>query len=185
MTFESGAPTLHLPFSRPDGPSALLRLHANAGAMDNEFAKETEMKFKFHHMNLCTDNLPRLTKFYSQLFSLGAITDEEHTVISRDRADRAYTGAVDFLTDGDIEFHWAERDLDTGFKMNASVNPMGHGHFCFRTDDIKGFMKRCDEMGIRYSDYGCWAIPGWYQVFLQDPDGHVIEVHQPGIFNGL
>jgi catechol 2,3-dioxygenase-like lactoylglutathione lyase family enzyme len=91
-------------------------------------------------------------------------------------------GKVDFLTDGDIEFHWAERDLDTGFKMKQAVNPMGHGHFCFRTDDIKGFMRRCDELGIRYSDYGCWAIPGWYQVFLHDPDGHCIEVHQPNVF---
>jgi catechol 2,3-dioxygenase-like lactoylglutathione lyase family enzyme len=59
---------------------------------------------------------------------------------------------------------------------------MAHGHFCFRTDDIKGFMRRCDERGIRYSDYGCWAIPGWHQVFLHDPDGNVIEVHQPGVF---
>lgn len=143
------------------------------------------MKFKFHHMNLCTDNLPRLTGFYENLFELGAITDDAHTVISRDREDRAYMGKVDFLTDGDIEFHWAERDLDTGFKMKQAVNPMSHGHFCFRTDDIKGFMRRCDALGIRYSDYGCWAIPGWHQVFLHDPDGHVIEVHQPDVFTGL
>jgi hypothetical protein len=46
-------------------------------------------------------------------------------------------------------------------------------------------MRKCDEHGIRYSDYGCWAIPGWYQVFLQDPDGHVIEVHQTGVFGPL
>jgi catechol 2,3-dioxygenase-like lactoylglutathione lyase family enzyme len=143
------------------------------------------MQFKFHHLNLCSDNLPRLTNFYKSLFAFGAITDEEHTVISRQREDRAYTGAVDFLTDGDIEFHWAERDLETGFKMKQFVNPMAHGHFCFRTDDIKGFMRKCDEMGLRYSDYGCWAIPGWYQVFLQDPDGNVIEVHQPNVFGPL
>jgi catechol 2,3-dioxygenase-like lactoylglutathione lyase family enzyme len=124
------------------------------------------MNFKFHHMNLCTDNLPRLTKFYKTLFELGTISDKEHTVVS-----------------GDIEFHWAERDLDTGFKMKQFVNPMGHGHFCFRTDDIKGFMRKCDALGIRYSDYGCWAIPGWHQVFLHDPDGHVIEIHQPGVFD--
>ena len=141
------------------------------------------MNFKFHHMNLCTDSLPRLTKFYQTLFDLGTIKDQEHTVVSGLSAARPYTGKVDFLSDGAIEFHWAERDLDTGFKMKQFVNPMAHGHFCFRTDDIKGFMRRCDEMGIRYSDYGTWAIPGWYQVFLQDPDGNVIEVHQPGVFD--
>ncbi|MGY0198792.1 VOC family protein [Leptothrix sp. BB-3] len=141
------------------------------------------MNFKFHHMNICTDNLPRLTQFYKTLFELGTINDKEHTVVSGIREDRAYTGNVDFLTDGAIEFHWSERDLNTGFKMKQFVNPMGHGHFCFRTDDIQGFMRKCDQLGIRYSDYGCWAIPGWHQVFLHDPDGHVIEVHQPGVFN--
>jgi catechol 2,3-dioxygenase-like lactoylglutathione lyase family enzyme len=145
--------------------------------------KEIAMNFKFHHMNICTDNLPRLTKFYRTLFDLGTIADKEHTVVSGIREDRAYTGKVDFLTDGDIEFHWSERDLETGFKMKKYVNPMGHGHFCFRTDDIKGFMRRCDELGIKYADYGCWAIPGWYQVFLYDPDGHCIEVHQPNVFS--
>ncbi len=97
-------------------------------------------------------------------------------------SDRSgYNGKVDFLSDGAIEFHWAERDLETGFKMKQFVNPMSHGHFCFRTDDIKGFMRKCDEFGIRYSNYGKWAIAGWHQVFLQDPDGNVIEVHQPGL----
>jgi len=53
------------------------------------------MKFKFHHMNLCTDSLPRLTQFYKTLFDLGTIKDEEHTVISARREDRPYAGAVD------------------------------------------------------------------------------------------
>ena len=138
------------------------------------------MSFKFHHVNFCTDDLPRLTGFYKTLFELGTINASTHTVISRQRDDRAYTGKVDFLTDGNIEFHWAERDLETAFKMKQAINPMSLGHYCFRTDDIKAFMRKCDQMGIRYSDYGCWAIPGWHQVFLQDPDGRVIEVHQQG-----
>jgi hypothetical protein len=61
------------------------------------------MNFKFHHMNICTDNLSRLSKFYKTLFDLGTIADKEHTVVSGIREDRAYTGKVDFLTDGDIE----------------------------------------------------------------------------------
>jgi catechol 2,3-dioxygenase-like lactoylglutathione lyase family enzyme len=140
------------------------------------------MNFKFHHMNLCTDSLPRLTRFYQTLFDLGTIRDLEHTRVNAQSTSSGYSGKVDFLSDGAIEFHWAERDVDTGFKMKQIVNPMSRGHFCFRTDDIKGFMRRCDERGIRYSDYGCWAIAGWYQVFLQDPDGNVIEVHQPNVF---
>jgi hypothetical protein len=83
--------------------------------------KEMAMNFKFHHMNICTDNLSRLSKFYKTLFDLGTISDKEHTVVSGIREDRAYTGKVDFLTDGDIEFHWSERDLETGFKMKKFV----------------------------------------------------------------
>jgi hypothetical protein len=28
------------------------------------------MQFKFHHLNLCSDNLPRLTNFYKFIFAL-------------------------------------------------------------------------------------------------------------------
>ena len=106
------------------------------------------MKFKFHHMNLCTDSLPRLTKFYQTLFDLGTIQRRGAHGRQCGSSDRTgYSGKVDFLSDGAIEFHWAERDLDTGFKMKQIVNPMARGHFCFRTDDIKGFMRKCDELG--------------------------------------
>ncbi len=45
-------------------------------------------------------------------------------------------------------------------------------------DDIDGFKKRLEEKGVRYADYGNWAMNGWYQIFFQDPEGNVIEVHQ-------
>ena len=72
------------------------------------------MNFKFHHMNICTDNLSRLTKFYTTLFELGTISDKEHTVSA----------------------------------VCARIAPTPAN-----------------------------------QVFLHDPDGHVIEVHQPGVFD--
>jgi predicted enzyme related to lactoylglutathione lyase len=61
------------------------------------------MKFKFHHLNLCTDNLPRLTKFYQKLFDLGTIRDEEHTRVNAERTGNGYSANVDFLTDGATE----------------------------------------------------------------------------------
>ena len=102
------------------------------------------MSFKFHHLNFCTDNLPRLTGFYKTLFELGTINDSAHKVISRERDDRAYTGKVDFLTDGDVEFHWAERDLDTGYKMKKSVNPNPANRFdqLIRSPDTRNMALR-------------------------------------------
>ena len=40
------------------------------------------------------------------------------------------------------------------------------------------FEKRLDDKGIKYSDFGDWAMTGWKQIFFYDPDGNVVEVHQ-------
>jgi catechol 2,3-dioxygenase-like lactoylglutathione lyase family enzyme len=63
--------------------------------------------------------------------------------------------------------------------MKQPLNPLHHGHMCFRTDDIEAFKKRLEEMNVPYADYGVWAMANWYQIFFQDPDGNIIEVHQP------
>jgi len=133
------------------------------------------MKFKFHHMNLCTEDVPRITNFYQSLFGLQPV----HGYVRVD-GSTSYGGNVNFVTDGDVEFHLARRDIELGFRMKHFVNPLDRGHFCFRTDDIEGFKRRLEEKKIPYSDYGVWAIAGWHQIFFHDPDGNIIEVHQTG-----
>jgi glyoxylase I family protein len=32
--------------------------------------------------------------------------------------------------------------------------------------------------GIPFSDYGVWSIERWDQIFLTDPAGNTIEIHQ-------
>lgn len=134
------------------------------------------MNFKFHHMNLCSENVPRLSEFYRSIFDLDRIEDDEHV---RTNLDDGYSAPVDFVSDGAVEFHLATKDVNLSFRMKQAINPLHNGHFCFRTDDIEGFKKRLDELSIPYADYGVWAMGNWYQVFLQDPDGNIIEVHQP------
>jgi len=132
------------------------------------------MQIKFHHMNLCSEDVPRLSKFYRSVFDLGSLA---HTRTNTDSA-AGYSGNVDFVTDGAVEFHLARRDIELGFRMKQAINPLDRGHFCFRTDDIVAFKKRLEEMGIPYADYGKWAMAGWYQIFFHDPDGNIVEVHQ-------
>ena len=74
--------------------------------------------------------------------------------------------------------HLSERDLSVSFRQNQAINPLERGHIAFRTDDIEAFKKHLEANGILYSDYGAWAMGGWYQIFFQDPDGNIIEVHQ-------
>jgi len=38
--------------------------------------------------------------------------------------------------------------------------------------------RRLDQHGVPYADYGVWAVKDWYQIFVFDPTGTVIEVHQ-------
>lgn len=132
------------------------------------------MNFKYHHLNLCSENVPRLAEFYRSVFGLGSLEYE------RINTAAGYGGNVAFLTDGAIEFHLAKRDLELGFRMKQHINPLDRGHFCFRTDDIEGFKRRLDELKIPYGDFGVWAVKGWYQIFFHDPDGNIIEVHQTG-----
>jgi glyoxylase I family protein len=82
------------------------------------------------------------------------------------------------VTDGQTQVHLATKDLGVGFRTNHIVNPLERGHIAFRTDDIEAFKKRLEEKNIPYSDYGQWAMNGWYQIFFYDPAGNVIEVHQ-------
>jgi catechol 2,3-dioxygenase-like lactoylglutathione lyase family enzyme len=138
------------------------------------------MEFKYHHMNLCTEDVPRLSKFYQSIFDLNRIQDEEHGLTSEETVNR-YDGQVEFLTDGQVEFHITKKDNETAFRMKQWINPIKNGHFCFRTNDIEGFKKKLEELNIPYADYGKWALAGWYQIFFHDPDGNIIEVHQIGM----
>ncbi|MEY4459694.1 MAG: hypothetical protein RIT38_924 [Bacteroidota bacterium] len=138
------------------------------------------MKFQYHHMNLCTENVAKTSEFYQTIFNLTRLQDEEHNLVGEETEER-FDGVVDFLTDGEVEFHITKKDVNLGFEMKHFINPLERGHFCFRTDDIESFKKRLEEKGVPYADYGKWALAGWYQIFFHDPDGNIIEVHQIGM----
>ena len=132
------------------------------------------MKLKLHHVNLCSTNVPAMDDFYRTVLGM----EPEPTMGASRVTDQGYAGAVAFVTDGAMQVHLAEKDLKAGFRTGNVVNPVERGHIAFRTDDIAAFKKRLDEKGIRYSDYGGFAMTGWHQIFFYDPDGNVIEVHQ-------
>jgi catechol 2,3-dioxygenase-like lactoylglutathione lyase family enzyme len=139
--------------------------------------QEKKMQIKFHHINLCTGDVPGLDGFYRDILDMKS---EPGLAGNRDK-DQGYSGNVSFLTDGSAEatqFHLAEKDLKIGFKTGQAVNPLEKGHLAFRTDDIAAFKKRLEAKGIPYSDFGTWAMKGWEQIFFYDPSGNIIEVHQ-------
>ncbi len=132
------------------------------------------MKLTFHHVNFCSKDVPAMDDFYRNVLEL----EPEPSLGGSRVTAQGYAGKVAFVTDGTIQMHLAERDLDVAFRTGHAVNPLDRGHIAFRTDDIEAVKKRLDEKGIRYADYGNWAMNGWYQIFFHDPEGNVIEVHQ-------
>jgi glyoxylase I family protein len=132
------------------------------------------MKLKLHHINLSTNNVARMDQFYRDVMGLKSETDGLPTLEKR----KGYSGDVAFVSDGHIQTHLAEKDLEVGFKTGYVVNPVDRGHIAYRTDDLAAFKAHLDANGVSYSDWGETAVAGWKQIFFYDPDGNVIEVHQ-------
>lgn len=135
------------------------------------------MKLEFHHINFVGDDVDRMHDFYTKILGLADIPQTE---FPRSQADETtgYDGKIRFATDGGMQMHLAERDFEVAFRNGQVINPVERGHIAFRTDDLKGFLKVLDDNGVTYSDYGTAFAKEWHQVFFQDPEGNIIEVHQ-------
>lgn len=132
------------------------------------------MKLKLHHINLSTENVDRMDRFYRDVLGL----NEESQGLPTLEKGKGYAGDVAFVTDGDIQMHLSEKDPQAGFRSGQVVNPVSHGHIAYRTDDLAAFKAHLDAQGIPYSDWGHQAVATWSQIFFYDPDGNVIEVHE-------
>ena len=132
------------------------------------------MKLKLHHINLATNNLSGMDHFYRNVLGLKAETDGLPTLEKK----KGYDGNVAFVSDGFIQTHLAQKDMNISFRTGHSINPLERGHIAYRTDDLDAFKAHLEENGILYSDWGETAVVGWRQIFFYDPDGNIIEVHQ-------
>ena len=135
------------------------------------------MKLEFHHINFVSKDIDKMNDFYKNILCMDSIPIENFPR-TEETADSGYSGKINFVTEGKIEMHLAERDLNVAFKNNQTINPVDRGHIAFRTDDIETFLKMLKREKIPFSDYGTTFAKEWHQVFFQDPEGNVVEVHQ-------
>ncbi|MEM7075396.1 MAG: VOC family protein [Pseudomonadota bacterium] len=133
------------------------------------------MKLELHHINLSTEKVEEMDRFYRDVLQLETATTDLPGL--RGDAD-VYDGDVAFLDDGHMHLHVARKDVDAGFRTGQIVNPVSHGHVAYRCDDIEAFKRHLEAQGVAYSDWGQSAVKGWHQIYFYDPDGNVIEVHQ-------
>ena len=135
------------------------------------------MKLEFHHINFVSKDVDGMHDFYTNVLGLEDIPAENFPRTEATE-DAGFDGKIRFATDNTMQMHLAERDFAVAFKNGQTINPVDQGHIAFRTDDLAAFLKILDERGIPYSDYGNAFSKEWHQVFFQDPEGNVIEVHQ-------
>jgi len=135
------------------------------------------MKLEFHHINFVSKDVEKMNDFYKNILDMNSIPIENFPR-TEETIESGYSGKINFVTEGKIEMHLAERDLNVAFKNKQTINPVDQGHIAFRTDNIKLFIERLTDKGIPFSDYGTTFAKEWHQVFFHDPEGNVIEVHQ-------
>ena len=74
--------------------------------------------------------------------------------------------------------HLIKPDPDFAGKNVLTLNPSLGGHVAIEVTDLKAVLKRLDAAGIRYSDAGVFAIPGVWNVYVEDPEGNLLEINQ-------
>ena len=135
------------------------------------------MKLEFHHINYVSQDVEELDNFYRNVMKMETISPEKFPRTSATKG-KGYDGKIKFVTEGSMQMHLAEKDLDVAIKHNQDTNPVDKGHIAFRTDDIEEFKRILEEQDVPFSDYGTSFAKEWYQIFFKDPVGNVIEVHQ-------
>lgn len=138
---------------------------------------------RLHHVNFVGDDMPALDHFYQQVLGIPKMPDPPLIPI---KGYSTVTGGkilnpASWLDAGDpaeLQVHLCLRDPYLGSRYGMAANPVAQGHVAFRCDDIEHVKHRLDAAGIPYSDYGEWAMKGWYQIFLFDPAGNTVEIHQ-------
>ena len=135
------------------------------------------MKIEFHHINCVSKDVEGLDLFYRDILQMQSIPAQQFVRTEATKVD-GYDGKIKFVTEGRMQMHLAEKDLNVAAKNKYHINPVENGHIAFRTDDIMAFKAHLDAHEIPFADYGTTFSQQWYQIFFHDPEGNVIEVHQ-------
>lgn len=139
---------------------------------------------RLHHVNVTSDHMPSLVDFYQNALGLDMLPSPPMiatTAAETDDGDEAWDSSAKFFNAGDpqeLQVHTTQRQPYLSSQEGHTVNPLISGHIAFRTDDIDAIKQQLNEANIPFDDWGVWSVKGWYQIFLTDPAGNYIEIHQ-------
>ena len=69
------------------------------------------MKLKLHHVNFATTDVPAMDAFYRDVLDMQTIPN----MGANRKRNEGYPGDVAFVTDGAMQMHIAEKDMEIGF----------------------------------------------------------------------
>ncbi len=77
------------------------------------------MKLTLHHINLSTEDVDRMDRFYRDVLGLEQTTEGLPVLEKK----KGYAGDVAFVSDGAIQMHLAQRDVHGGVCDRADREP--------------------------------------------------------------
>ena len=80
-----------------------------------------KMKIEFHHINFVSEDVDRLHYFYTGTLGL---TDIPITSFPRPKEteNTGNSGKIRFATDGQMQMHLAQKNLEVGIKHGEAIN---------------------------------------------------------------
>ncbi len=136
------------------------------------------MSWSIHHVNLEARDVRKAAAFYSAILGMA----EADWVFPKTRG--YLPGDPDKLAlfgDGrqsHTGLHLIAPDPEFAEKNDLTHNPSVGGHVAIEVDDLQTVVHRLNAAGIRYSLTGEFAIPGMRHLYVEDPEGNLIEVNE-------
>ena len=136
------------------------------------------MSWSIHHVNLEARDVRRAATFYQTILGLtetawsfpaarGYIPADPDRLALFGDGRQSHTG-----------LHLIKADPDFAEKNGLTHNPSVGGHLAIEVDDLEAVLARLRAANIRYSDAGVFAIPNLRNVYVEDPEGNLLEINQ-------
>lgn len=111
---------------------------------------------QLHHASIRVADLERSREFYERLIGLGQV----------ERPDLGFPGVWYGIGTGQLHLIQCQ-------PMGMKIDPSGP-HFAIEVADLDEARRQLTGAGIEMLD------PGGNQLWILDPDGHTVEITQPG-----
>ncbi|MFO6464564.1 VOC family protein [Jannaschia sp. KMU-145] len=135
------------------------------------------MGWSIHHVNLEARDVRRTAAFYTDILGMKErpwTFPETRGYLPGDPDKLALLGDG---RDSHSGLHLIAPDEDFAEKNDLAFNPSVGGHVAFNVPDLDAVIARLRAAGVRHSVTGEFAIPGLRHVYLEDPEGNLVEVN--------